>query len=471
MRAPIWIAAVSIAAAPSLALAKKDPAQVKASASADLAKIAGKVEAARKAANGHLADGDCKSFGKSFADVSKDNKIAEGWFNAGVLAEECGHLDDAEADYKNALDINGNFAPAMVNLGEIYYRQNKPDAAATQFERANKADPKNSQAYTDSALLLFDKATKGGGDTASMKEAVGKLRRALALDADSIAAYSLLALIYYTTAESDRSKLDLAELVCKQAKEVNDKYPQIYNTNGLIKLRKKNPTGALADFRKAAELDPAYVEAQLNIGAITLSARDYKSAEGAFKAALDAKPTDRSQQFDATIGMGVALRGQRRIDEAEKWYAKAKEVDARSCAVAYNLGVLYQDYKSGSEGDLKQAEKLFNEFNACGKAEPEKLKDSTRRIKDIEDTFKAMAEAKKLEEENKKMQEEMEKMQKEQEKQMQQQNPAGAGAPAGGAAPPADAKGGDAKAGDAKPADAKPADAKPADKSPPPKTK
>jgi hypothetical protein len=49
-------------------------------------------------------------------------------------------------------------------------------------------------------------------------------------------------------------------------------------------------------------------EAQLNIGAISLSARSYKQAEEAFQAVLKKVPN----HFDATVGMGVALRGQRK---------------------------------------------------------------------------------------------------------------------------------------------------------------
>src|SRR5262249_10565091 len=157
-----------------------------------------------------------------------------------------------------------------------------------------------------------------------------------AVDGDSMPAYGLLALIYYTVAESDRSKLDLAELVCTQAKGVNDKYAPIYNTLGLIKLRKKNVTGALTEFRRAAELEPTYVEAQLNIGASTLSARDYVTAEKAFKAALDANPKQVQQLFDATMGMGVSARGQKRFDDAIQWYQKAKAIDPHNCSVIYN---------------------------------------------------------------------------------------------------------------------------------------
>jgi tetratricopeptide (TPR) repeat protein len=457
MRRYVQIGLALALAVPSLAMGKpKDKAAVQ----SDFAKLVARVNDAKKASQGALPAANCQSAAKDFNSFGHDNKSAEAFFNAGVLLEECGSKADADRAYRDAVDANLNFAPPHVNLGEMAYRAGDLPRAQQEFDTALKLDPTNVQAYNDTALMLFEKS-KTTQDPALLKDAIGKLRRALAVDADSIAAYSLLALVYYTVAESDRSKLDLAELVCKQAKEVNDKYPQIYNTLGLIKLKKKNVTGALGEFRQAATLDPKYIEAQLNIGAITLSARDYKSAEAAFDAVLKANPTNSSQKFDATMGMGVALRGQRRVDEAEKKYAEAKQLDPKACAVSYNLGVLYQDYKSGQEPDLTRAKQLFGEFNACGRADQEKLKDATRRMKDIDDTFKAIAEAKKMEEETKKMQEEADRMikqQQEQEKLQQQQNP-----------PPPDGKAPDGKgAPDAKDPKATPA---PDDKAATPKAK
>ena len=134
-----------------------------------------------------------------------------------------------------------------------------------------------------------------------------------------MAAYQLLASIYYQTAEADKSKLKLAQLVCDEAKKINPDYAPIYHTLGLIKLRSKDVTGALTEFRKAAALDPSLLEAQMNIAAISLSARSYKQAEDAFQAVLKKQPTN----LDATIGMGVAMRGQRKADESEQWYNKA----------------------------------------------------------------------------------------------------------------------------------------------------
>ena len=395
---------------PGLAQAKTDPAKEKANLAAAFKKLVDKVDAAKKA--GPFTASACMSAADDFVGFGKSNKSAEGYFNAGVLYEQCGDAKKADQSYRDALSVNPSFAPAHVNIGEMLYKNGNTGGAQGEFDTALRLDPKNVQAYNDVALMTFEKARQGT-DKAAYSEAIGKLRRALAIDSDSIQAYSLLALIYFQLAESDRAKLDLAALVCKQAKEVNDKYAPIYNTLGLINLKRKNVTGALKEFRTAAELDPRYIEAQLNIGAITLSVRDYTSAEKAFKAVLDAQPRIPAQVFDATMGMGVALRGQRRVDEAEQWYSKAKALDPKACAVTYNLGVLYQDYKNSEDNShLNKSKQLFADFLSCGRGTADKVDDAKRRMKDIDDTFKAIAEAKKMEEEGKKLQAEADAMQK-----------------------------------------------------------
>lgn len=399
-----------------------------------------------------LSADDCQKFAKEFIKAGDKDKAHEGdaIFNAGAVYEECGMEKDAESMYKQALSKNPKLAPAMNNLGAMMQRAGRTAEALVQFENAIKADPKSPlavSAYNNRGALLYERA-RLANNKAGFDEAIGQLRRALALDAESMAAYQILASIYYTTAEADRSKLRLAQLVCDEAKKINPDYAPIYNTLGLIKLRSKDVTGALTEFRKAATLDPSLSEAQLNIGAISLSARSYKQAEEAFQAVLKKVPN----HFDATVGMGVALRGQRKADEAEQWYNKALQVqvdpkieprlEVKKCGVFYNLGLLYQDYKNGSPDDMNKSKDYYKKFMACEKADQEHITDSNRRIKDIDDTFKALEEQKKLEEELKKQQAEMERQMKQQEEQMKQQGGgAGAPPPAGGAAAPAPAGG------------------------------
>jgi tetratricopeptide (TPR) repeat protein len=411
-------------------------AKIAADDRADFDAAFAKWEAAKKA--GKLME-ECKSLSSAFESVARSHKslAAQAYFNAGTLLADCGDEKGAEDKYKAALDANPANGFALNNLGEIYFRRGNPQTAKSWFEKAIQADPTHvGSAYNNLAVLLYNQA-KESGDSNLFKDAISKLRRGLAIDSDSMVAYNLLALIYYTTAENDRSKLALAELVCKQGRETNANYAPIYNTQGLIKLRKKDVSGALKDFEQAVALDAKYVEAHLNIGAIGLSSRQYEKAALSFQVVLKIQPSN----VDATIGLGVAMRGQRKFDEAEQMYKKALELDGKNCAVPYDLGLLYQDYKTTADnGNLRDAQKFFNSYISCpGKTDKSKIQDAQRRIKDIDETFVAIAEAKKAEEEMNRMKEEMERQQKEMEKQQQQQQqqqPAGNTDKKDGAAPP-----------------------------------
>lgn len=381
----------------------------------EFVELVDKYEAAKKQPGGIPAS-DCSSWSRKFLSFGGGAFAAQAHFNAGTILESCGQAKDAEGEYQEALKANPGYGPALSNLGNIYYKQGNIQTARQWFEKAIAADPThNASAYNNLAVIIYNQARESG-DTAQYKDAVSKLRRALAIDSDSVVAYALLAQIYYATAENDKSKLDLAALVCKQAKETKQgaKFAPIYNTLGLINLKKKNVTGALKEFKTAVELDPKFVEAHLNIGAISLSSRQYDVAEKSFQAVLALQPGN----LDATIGMGVAQRGLRKFDDAEKWYRKATELDPKICSVSYNLGLLYQDYKTVEDNsNLKKAQEYFRSYSTCGKTDKAKVDDAQRRIKDIDDTFAAIEEQKKMEAETKKMQEEADRMQKEAERQ------------------------------------------------------
>jgi tetratricopeptide (TPR) repeat protein len=428
-----------------VAAKQPEPPKVSASVKAEFDGAVKKWEAAKKAGTERQ---DCRSLSSSFARISEPKLAAQAHFNAGTILEACGDDKGAESEYNAALSANPGYSPALNNLGELYYKQNNPATAKSWFEKAIQADPRgNAPAYNNLAAILYQQG-KQSGDRALYTQAISNLRRALAIDAYSLPAYGLLALVYYTIAENDRAKLDLAELVCSQGKELDKSYPPLYNTLGLINLRKKYMSVALKNFEQAVSLDPKYLEAHLNIGAIGLSTRQYEKAATAFAAVLKLDP----KNLDATVGMGVASRGLKKIEEAESWYKKAADLDPKNCAIQYNMGVLYQDYKSDpANNNLNTAKDYFSKYRGCSNTNADKVKDSERRIKDIDDMFVALEQAKKMEAENKIAQEQMEKQQKEMEAQEKAQQEA-----AKKSAAPADAKG-------AAPADAKgaaPADAK-----------
>jgi tetratricopeptide (TPR) repeat protein len=326
--------------------------------------------------------------------TANDNeKIVEARYNVGAVQEACGDLKGAESSYKKALEIKGQFAPALAGLGSIAAKQGNTQQAEQQATQALQLDPNNATAHRNLGQLQLANAIRARNVSAMSPEIVKHMRFALAQDSKDTAAYTALALVYYYEAiekRNDKSKLELAQLVCNQAMQVSPNAASAYNVLGMVFLGKKNVSAALVNFRKATEIDPKLVEAYMNIGAVTLSFRDYAGAEAAFKKAIELSP----QNVEAVVGLGVALRGQKKVEEAEAQYKAAEKIDARNCAVPFNLGLLYQDYKGASEMALKQAQTYYRDFvTRCASTQVAKAKDAEVRIKNIDETIDAIKNA------------------------------------------------------------------------------
>src|SRR6202040_828500 len=104
----------------------------------------------------------------------------------------------------------------------------------------------------------------------------------------------------------DIQQLDLAALVCSQAVQKKANYAPIHNTSGLILNELGQVNTAVKEFQAAAQLDPHFFEAQMNLAAINLTFRGFDKAEAAYRKALEMHPND----YDAHLALALAERGQ-----------------------------------------------------------------------------------------------------------------------------------------------------------------
>lgn len=268
----------------------------------------------------------------------------------GLSASRCGDPEAAAAAFRTAVERDPALCAARVHLGLWKLARGEASAARADFEQAVRRDPRCAEGYVNLGALQRE-----GGELSESKRNV---RRALAIDARLLPAFNELALLHLLEAGDDERKLDLAEVVCSQAQKIDAEFAPIYNTWGLIDLRRRRITDAAAKFRRALSLDPGLFAAHMNYGRIALSFRAYDDARVAFESALSL----REGSFDALIGLGVALRGLGRIDEAEERYAEARQRDPARPEPDFNLGVLYQDFRSGSRDDMNRARQHFQRF-------------------------------------------------------------------------------------------------------------
>jgi tetratricopeptide (TPR) repeat protein len=452
---------------------KEQKRELSADARADFAKAMERYVAAKK--SGGLSTLECHSVASAFKGAADENpNLVEARFNQGAVEQECGNEDDAVKIWQG----QPKYGPAIANLGYIAWKNGDTGRAETLFNHAIEVDPLHTvEARNNLAQILRDKAhgSEGAQKKQYVGQAVSNLRTVLALDSNNLQAFSTLAFIYY-----DMNMLEMAKLVGNQAikkadeiatgkfeeekveksdegdtkgkgkgkkaakggdkkdddegvklvnvreagtgvtPEMKKQLAVVYNTLGLVELRKKNISPAIKQFKEAVALDPGLAEARLNLAALSLNNRDYNTAEENFREAIKMQP----KNYEASIGLGVALRGNKKIDDSETQYLAAQKLDSGNPSSYYNLGLLYQDYKDGQKPALHKAQDYYRQFLSHAKGDtPDGLKrDAEKRIKDIDEIYVALDEAAKMQAESEEMQRKAEEQQKQMEEQMKKQD-------------------------------------------------
>lgn len=305
---------------------------------------------------------ECERAAAAFQAVQRvpGEPVPAGLFDAAVVWDECGRTDRAEPLYRAVVDApttpRAIESAALNNLGVLLALRGEDAEALTVFERAIARDQASAAPRTNLAAALRRRPGTRPGETFDRAER--ELQNALALDAESGTAFENLARLYYERGVAgDRSYLLLADLVVTQGTRVlarrGHASAELANLRGLVFTQKGDPVSALRAFARATEIDSKHADAHLNRAMVSLSFRDYLGAEKSLDVAL----SDRrhAKNADALLALGVAHRGQRHYDDAEKAFARALEVAPKDPRALYNLGVLYQMYIAPAQPEFSEA--------------------------------------------------------------------------------------------------------------------
>ena len=372
---------------------------------------------------------------ESAASVNASGKFPEATYDAGLAYQRCGDDKDAKAHFQQALSDEPKFHYARAQLALYQFKADaNTDAAISALEQAvTDANFQNVPALVDLAMFQMQRDssqvgsnchTKAGGKDVDLQDfdcAKLNLQRALAIDDGYMPAFNQLALYYFGSAKKkaspgrkfgrtiatnaalakrgDVQQLDLAALVCSQAVRKNANYAPIHNTSGLILNELGQVNTAVKEFQSAAQLDPKFFEAQMNLAAINLSFRGFDKAEASYRKALEMHPND----YDAHLGLALAERGQiagtnddKQVPAAQAELDACKKIDAARPDAYFNEGILTQEYKAKGAGGTdkaiavyQQAKPIFQSFmdKAAGKSEYDgAVKKAKERMLDLDDT-------------------------------------------------------------------------------------
>lgn len=168
----------------------------------------------------------------------------------GRLYLESEQIEDAGALFKEALDINKDYAPAMVGLA-LCGARNFDRKAADMADAARKADPKLLEAQELVAFLALE-------DNNSAK-ATEEANKALAMNSESLDALAVLASV---DAVADKPMQPWLDKISK----INPVYGEAWSKIGHFYVINRRYKEGIAAYRKAIELDSNLWAARAELG-------------------------------------------------------------------------------------------------------------------------------------------------------------------------------------------------------------
>lgn len=261
--------------------------------------------------------------------VQIDPNLWEARYDLGVLLADAGDLANAEEQLRSAARLAGDREEVSVALAEVRRRRGSNREAASSLEDFVKDHPQVLEARTLLVAALRD--------SGQHEKAIREAREVLVRKPGNAAALAELALCHLGKGERET-----AQLLVKQALDVNAKSAVAHRVQGLVHLSGGDDSAAFQAFSRAAQEDPRDTTSRINMGAVLLKAGAYGKAVEQLRSALAAAPEDTAAQ----IGLAAALRGHsegknaKMLEEAKGILERVVERDPHNVSALFNLGVL-----------------------------------------------------------------------------------------------------------------------------------
>lgn len=245
---------------------------------------------------------------------------------AAVSFHQAGRLQEAEAYYRQAIQLAPDNAQAWHFFGGLAYQVGNAGTSIELLKRAAELEPRNAEYWLQLGLLLEEQQR--------LSEAATCYQRVLQLAPDQLeAAIKLGGLLSHA-----RQYADSVE-VYRRALQHHAASGDLHFLLGdaLFALERKGE--AAECYSRAIEQMPMHAAAHSNLGNALHSQRKYAEATAAFRRALDLAP----QRAEIHNNLGNVLRDQSRVDEAIEAYHNALRIDSNLAEAHNGLGVCLRE--------------------------------------------------------------------------------------------------------------------------------
>jgi tetratricopeptide (TPR) repeat protein len=255
--------------------------------------------------------------------------------NLGRTLANAGKLDEAEAEFAKALELNPNDADALLNLGTVAVLRGNPARAEHLVKQALRANPDHTVALAKLAELRRD-----AGD---LEESERLFREALALDEVSPELY-----LGQGDVLQRAGKYEEAEAAFRRVLELDpDSFAAHYNL-GVTALQQQRYDDSIAAFEKALALNadhPLASAAHNNIGTVQLDRGERAKAVAAFEQAVKKPPPI----FEARFNLASLYLEDGRLDDAIALFEEGARLSPNHEALNARLARAYMQKNRGED--------------------------------------------------------------------------------------------------------------------------
>ena len=276
--------------------------------------------------------GEVQAASTHFLDTSIPTAI-----QAALEHHQAGRLSQAEAIYRQILQIAPNHPDALHLLGVIAHQTGKIEIAVELISKAIRLNPSTSM-YCNLGAALRDQG--------KLDAAVESYHKALSIQPDFADAYSNLGI-----ALQQQGKLDAAVASYHMALSIKPDYAEAHNDLGNALQQQGKLDVAVESYHKALAIKPDFAEAHSNLGIALQQQGKLDAAVESYHKALSIKP----DFAEAYSNLGNALKDQGKLDAAVASYRKALSITPDYAEAHSNLGLALNE-----QGKLDAAVEIYH---------------------------------------------------------------------------------------------------------------
>jgi tetratricopeptide (TPR) repeat protein len=241
--------------------------------------------------------------------------------NLGSALQDKGQLEEAIADYREALRLKPDYAIAHSNLGSALHHKGQLDEAIAELREALRLNKNLAEAHNSLGVAVRDKG--------QLDEAIAEYQEALRLKKDHAMAHYNLG-----NALREKGRTDEAIAELREALRLKKDYPWAHCSLGVALRAKGQLDEAIAEYQEALRLKKDFPDARNILGAALGEKGRTDEAISEFREALRLK-----KDFpEAHRNLGVALRAKGQLDEAIAEYQEALRLKKDYPEAHCNLG-------------------------------------------------------------------------------------------------------------------------------------